>query len=409
MKINVDQAPWLSDPDVQAIMKALPDGTTRFVGGCVRNTLWGMEVGDIDMATQLEPEAVAAALDAHNIRYVPTGIEHGTLTAVIQGRPYEITSLRRDVETDGRRAVIAYTQDWAEDAQRRDFTVNALYADVHGQIFDPSGKGLADIETRRFRFVGDADQRVREDYLRILRYFRFLARYGGQNKVDAEALRACRENRAGLKTLSAERIWSELKKTLSAPDPRRAFRIMQTNDILEVTLPEASNVEGLELLWKLEQSEELTHDPMLRLMAMAARDELATAGLCRRLKMSNAEKGRLLSWAGDATPMSADMSESEQKVAIYKAGQTVARDRALIRAAGADDPSKQKGWMALAHLTDTWELPEFPLTGKDLMKTGMPSGPAIGRALQALEALWIRSGFEANRDKLLMAAQLMNF
>ncbi|MDA8708744.1 CCA tRNA nucleotidyltransferase [Hellea sp.] len=225
-QLDSSKLSWMRGDDVAAIFEALPKDSTRYVGGCVRNALMGIDVGDIDLATKLEPKAVAKALEAAKIKYVPTGIDHGTLTAVIGGKPFEITSLRKDVETDGRRAVVAFTQDWAEDAQRRDLTMNALYADRDGKVFDPTGQGMEDLNAMKFRFVGEAEARVKEDYLRILRFFRFLAWYGGEGKVDGAALKACRENRKGLKKLSAERVWSELKKLLSAPDPRHHRRLI---------------------------------------------------------------------------------------------------------------------------------------------------------------------------------------
>ena len=409
--LNFSEHPWLNEPGVSKIFEALPEGSTRFVGGCVRNALLGEPIGDIDLATQLIPAEVVAALKKAGIKTVPTGIEHGTVTAVVDKIPYEVTSLRRDVETDGRRAVVAFTQDWAEDAQRRDLTMNALYADTDGVVYDPSGEGLSDIEARRFRFVGEAEQRVREDYLRILRFFRFMAYYGPRKesaKIDAAALKACRENRSGLKTLSSERVWSELKKLLAAPDPVRAVRIMLTNEILDKVLPEASNVDGLTLMTALEKQKSLEVDPVLRLMAMAARDELAMAGLARRLKLSKAEKARLLAWAGDRASLAPDMDERAQKTAIYLSGADAIYDRAIIRAAGSDDPVIAGRWFALATFAKTWDIPVFPLKGRDLKAAGLDDGPRMGKMLEALKALWIKSGFEADKKRLLMALALIN-
>jgi poly(A) polymerase len=410
--LNPQQFPWMTDSAVSAIFAALPKGSTRFVGGCIRNALMGREVSDVDLATQLPPQDVVAALDTAKIRYVPTGIDHGTVTAVIDGKPYEITSLRKDVETDGRRAVVSFTNDWAEDAQRRDLTFNALYADPDGTIYDPTGQGLEDLKARRFRFVGEADARVKEDYLRILRFIRFLAWYGvdshgNLSKPDAASLKACRENASGLKKLSAERVWSELKKLLLAPDPSRALRIMLTNDILETLLPEASNVEGLELLVALEQREAIKPDPMLRLMAMSTREPLPMALLTKRLKMSNAEKSRLIQWATDATSLDPNSDDRAKRIAIYKAGKQVIFDRARLRAAGADDPIASARWMSLVDLAMGWTPPDFPLKGKDLIKAGVEPGEAMGRKLEALKALWIKSGFAVEKDKLLIALKLL--
>ena len=399
---------WMREQAVTQLFEVLPEGSLRFVGGCVRNALLGEPVSDIDLATQLTPDEVTKYLDEAEIRYVPTGIDHGTLTAVIGGKPYEITSLRKDVKTDGRRAVVSFTQDWAEDAQRRDLTINALYAGPDGEVFDPTGQGLEDLKSLKFRFVGEADMRVKEDYLRIIRFFRFLAWYGGGAKVDAAALKACRENRRGLKQLSAERVWSEIKKLLSAPDPSRAVRIMLTNEVLETLLPEASNSEGLDRLISLEQRDGLEVDPLLRLMAMSAREPLQIALLCKRLKMSNKETKRMRAWADSAAPLDPNADERAQKIAIYDAGAQTSMDRARLRAAGEEDVIISARWMSLAALAQDWTPPEFPLSGKDLQAAGVEKGPKMGKILDALKALWIKSGFTADRAKLLMALNLIN-
>jgi len=408
-KLNPETHVWMRSEAVTALFAALPEQSLRFVGGCVRNALWDEPVGDIDFATKLNPEDVASALDAAGIKYVPTGIAHGTLTAVIDGNPYEITSLRKDVETDGRRAVVAFTQDWAEDAQRRDLTVNALYADFDGQVYDPTVQGLEDIAAKKFRFVGDADLRCREDYLRILRFFRFLAHYGGQEAVDAASLKACRENRAGIKQLSAERVWIELKKLLSAKDPSRAARIMLTNEILETVLREASNVDGLSHMVNLEARENIAPDPLLRLMAMAAREPLQVALLCKRLKMSNPETKRLRAWADDDAQLSTDMDERAKLGAIYTSGKQVIIDRALLRAAGESDPIQSSRWMSLADLALGWTRPIFPIDGRDLAEAGVPKGPSMGKAMKALETLWVRSGFRTEKPQLLAALKFLGY
>ena len=406
--LNPEEFAWMRSESIKAIFAALPKGSVRFVGGCVRNALMGVEVGDIDLATQLEPNEVAKALDAVNIRYVPTGIEHGTLTVVIEKKAFEITSLRKDVETDGRRAVVAFTTDWAEDAQRRDLTLNALYADFEGKVYDPTGQGLDDLKAMKFRFVGDAEERVQEDYLRILRFFRFLAWYGGNVKVDAAALKACRENRRGLKKLSAERVWSELKKLLLARDPSRSVRIMLTNEILDTLLPEASNAEGLSRMVALENREAIMPDPLLRLMAMSAREPLQMALLCKRLKMSTKETTRLRAWSDSSVALDPHADDSEKLKAIYFAGKQVVIDRARVRAAGEEDALMSSRWMSLADLAMGWTPPEFPLSGKDLKAAGVEPGPKMGKVLEALKALWVRSNFTADREKLLMALKLIN-
>jgi len=400
-------ADLLNDAGAKAIFAAFPKDTVRFVGGCVRNGLLGEDIKDIDLATQLEPHAAMDALKAANIRYVETGVEHGTVTAVIDGQPYEITSLRRDVATDGRRATVAYTTDWGEDAQRRDFTVNALYADLDGIIYDPTGQGLEDIETKHFQFIGAAKDRIAEDYLRILRYFRFMAWYAPEAKFDPAALKACRDGKAGLKSLSAERVWSEIKNLLLAPRPHRVVNVMLQQDILETLLPEASNAEGLSLITKLESREAIKPDPYLRLMAMAARQSLPIALLAKRLKMSKKESARLRQWADDGTPLDPAASDREKRQAIYKAGAQVVIDRARLRAAGETDPVKSSRWMSLADLAMGWTQPQFPISGKDLKAAGVAPGQDMGRKLKALEALWVRSGFTADKPKLMMALKLL--
>lgn len=409
MELNPAEHSWMRGPAVSALFDAMPNGSLRFVGGCVRNALWGELVADTDLACLLEPTDVVAALNAAGIRNIPTGIDHGTVTAVIDGEPYEITSLRRDVETDGRRAVVTFTTDWAEDAQRRDLTINALYADWEGAVYDPTGEGIGDIKSRKFRFVGDAKRRVQEDYLRILRFFRFLAWYGGREKVDAASLKACREQKSGLRKLSSERVWVEIKKLLSSSNPVRACHIMLTNGILEVILPEANNVDGLEALIRLETREGLRPDPLMRLMAMSAREPLQMALLAKRLKLSKAETARLRGWADDGAQLSTDMPERERLAAIYRSGKSVVLDRARLRAAGETDPIQSSRWMVLADLAMGWQPPTFPVSGKDLSDAGVPKGPAMGKALKALEALWVRSGFSTEKPQLLAALKIMGF
>jgi len=405
--LNPVKFPWMRDKAMTPLFNAFPAGSLRFVGGCVRNALWGEAVTDTDLAVALEPGDVMAALKAAGIRYIETGVAHGTVTAILHGKPYEITSLRQDIETDGRHAVVTFTQDWAQDAQRRDLTFNALYADQGGQVFDPTGQGLDDLKARRLCFVGEADARVKEDYLRILRFFRFLAWYGGDSKVDAASLKACRVNRSGIKGLSAERVWSEIKKLLLARAPSRALHIMLTNDVLEVVLPEANNVDGLDRLLALEAREGMEPDPLLRLMAMSAREPLQMALLCKRLKMSGAETKRLRNWAEDNEALSLDLSERDRQAALYRAGKHTILDRTRLRAAGESDPVKLARWAAFAKMASDWERPEFPLSGKDLKAAGVEPGPKMGKALKALEALWIRSGFTADKEKLLTALKLL--
>ena len=406
MNLDPKKHEWLKRADLQTLFAAFPDGALRFVGGCVRNSLMGHAVSDIDIASKLDPDAMMAALKEAGIRYVETGVAHGTITAVIKGTPYEITSLRQDVETDGRRAVVSFTQDWDKDAQRRDLTVNALYADLSGHVFDPTGEGLEDLKARKFRFVGDAALRIREDYLRLLRFFRFMAWYGGEAPFDSEALTAARELQSGLKKLSAERVWSELKKLLLAPDPSRVVRVMSQQGVLETLLPESSNADGLELYVKLEQREGLAPDPLARLMAMSAREPLQMALLAKRLKMSKSETARLRGWADDDGVLDPYADDRTKFQVIYKSGKAVVIDRARLRAAGEPDVIKSAHWISLADLAAGWTRPEFPLTGNDLKEAGVKPGPEMGRVMKALEALWVRSGFTVDKPKLLTALKM---
>ncbi|HWA31138.1 MAG TPA: CCA tRNA nucleotidyltransferase, partial [Rhizomicrobium sp.] len=297
-KLEPIKNPWMTAPETRAVMEALAKdgGSARFVGGVVRNALLGRAVGDIDIATPLTPDDVTKTLEAAGLKAVPTGIEHGTVTAVSNGRPYEVTTLRRDVSTDGRRAVVAFTKDWAEDAQRRDFTMNALYANADGEVFDTVG-GVADLKAGKVRFVGDPATRIREDYLRILRLFRFHAWYG-KGEIDKAALKAAAENRAGLAQLSGERIAKEMLKLLAAEDPVPVLRSMAASAILGEILPGELNIARLERLVAIDASNFFAPDPVLRLAALLPDRAAAANELADRWKLSNADRDRLADLCG---------------------------------------------------------------------------------------------------------------
>ena len=389
-------ADWLKAPGTQAVMAALeaarPDGS-RFVGGCVRNTLRGIPADDIDIATQILPEDVMTAMKAAGIRALPTGIEHGTVTAIIDSEPFEITSLRRDVETDGRRAVVAFTEDWAEDAQRRDFRLNAIYAGPDGTLHEVVPGSIEDALSGRVIFIGDGDQRLKEDYLRILRFFRFNAWYGAD--VDAEGLAACTRQKDGLAKIARERIWKELKRLLEAPDPSDAMLAMEESGVLAAILPEAS-AGALPALVSAEQGEGLAPDPMQRLMALLPRRlrEVREAG--RILRLSNAERDRLAAWADPALAHVGTLSPADLAEAFYRHGTEAVCDRALIEAAsGAGESLK----LVLASAA-RWTRPAFPVGGEDALAAGL-SGPAVGKALAQAEEAWIASGFTLPREALL--------
>ena len=390
-------ADWLTAPHIQKVMSLLDKeaaDSARFVGGCVRNTLMGRAVDDIDVATRLKPERVLDVLRGAGLRVIPTGIEHGTVTAVIDSHPIEITTLRRDVETDGRRAVIAFTEDWAEDAKRRDFRLNAIYADIRGKLYDPTGGGIEDAAQGRVVFIGDADMRLREDYLRILRFFRFNAWYGAG--IDPDGLAACARQKVGLKQIAAERIWKELKKLLTAPDPAAAVMAMIETGILEVLLPEARSPEKITQYSLVEQRFSLNPDPMGRLLAMLSPAKDQDSLVAHRLKLSTAERDRITAWLKATEQVRAPQCSLQQS--FYEYGAQAMCDYALVQYGGHED------WNKLSEVLDfaeTWQRPVFPIKGADLLAAGLPPGPKVGETLRRLEAYWTAHDFTPDRAALL--------
>jgi len=371
---RLPQADWLERDDLRVLVGALGPGQARYVGGAVRDTLLGLAVKDIDIATPLEPQEVMRRLKAHSIQVVPTGIEHGTVTAVLPGGPVEITTLRRDVSTDGRRATVAFASDWQDDAARRDFTINALYADPEtGELFDWFG-GLDDLAARRLRFIGDARQRIREDHLRILRYFRFQARFGSQ-PADDEAESAVSELAATLKGLSRERVGMEMMNLLGLPDPAPTVARMAKLGVLEVVLPEA-DVAALAALVAEEQRQGVAPDALRRLAALLAPDAPLAEAIASRFRLSGAQKKRLALAAGRGG------QPGDPRALAYRLGREAALDRLLLTGG------------AIAPLTD-WDIPTFPLKGGEIVARGVKAGPDVARILQAIEARWVAEGFPA--------------
>jgi poly(A) polymerase len=377
---------WLNDPRTVAVMDALETeggpGCARFVGGSVRNALIGKPVLDIDIATRLTPDRVIAAAKAAGLKPVPTGVEHGTVTVVSSKRPYEVTTLRRDVESDGRRAVVAFTDDWAEDAARRDFRLNALYADRTGVVFDPTGQGVADAEAGRIVFVGEAETRIREDALRILRFFRFQAHFG-RGAPDAEGLAACTRLSALVEGLSAERVSTELLKLLAADDPRPAVRAMAEAGVLARVLP--GHVE----LSLFETMVAVSSDPALRLSALLPADAEAVREAASRLRVSNALRDRLVAAVDDGT-VEAISTAVQARAAVYRLGGGVVLDRLARRQAAGTDPETLAQVRAVA--TD-WTPPRLPVGGREIAALGIAPGPETGRLLKAFEAAWIAADF----------------
>ncbi len=378
-------ADWTKRADLAALVAALGAGKARYVGGAVRDTMLGIPVKDVDIATPLEPQAVMQRLKDAGIQVVPTGIEHGTVTAVLPGGPVEITTLRHDVSTDGRRATVAFASDWQDDAARRDFTINALYADpASGEIFDWFG-GLEDLAERRVRFIGDPHQRIREDHLRILRYFRFQARFGSV-PADAASESACAELAATLKGLSRERVGMEMMNLLSLADPAPTVSRMAELGVLDVVLPEA-RVDALVALIAEERRQQIAPDGLRRLAALLPAEVQLAEAVASRFRLSGAQKKRL------ATAAARDGSEAEARPLAYRLGREAALDRLLI--AGAD-----------VSALEGWTIPAFPLKGGEIVTRGIKAGPDVARVLRQVESGWIAAGFADATIPALLDAEL---
>jgi poly(A) polymerase len=392
--------PWMTTPPALKLMAAL--GEARFVGGAVRNTLLGKPVTDVDIATPHAPDKVCALLEAADIKAVPTGIAHGTITAVVAGMPFEVTTLRRDVETDGRRAVVSFTRDWALDAQRRDFTMNALYADLSGEVFDSVG-GVADLEAGKVRFVGDPVTRIREDYLRILRLFRFHARYG-KGPLDGEAVYAAEKEKKGLARLSGERIAKEMLKLLEAENPVLAINAMLQTGILAEVLPCEPDVLRLRRLAAADAAFEFSPDGILRLAALLPREKfmLVAQVLAVRWKLSNVQRDRLIDLAG-APQITPFLTTGDVAKLLYRLGPERFRDRLRLAVAGETRADAQ--WRTMLEMAENWDRPRFSLTGDDVLAAGVPKGPAVGRILDEVESWWLDNGFTPDTNALHQALQ----
>ena len=410
---SVAGAEWLDDADLQRLLSALNAGgeEARVAGGAVRNALLGEAVADVDIATTTLPDETIRRAEAAGFKAIPTGIEHGTVTVTSSGRGHEVTTLRADVETDGRRAKVIFGRDWKADAERRDFTINALYAEADGTVVDLVG-GLADLESRTLRFIGDAETRIREDYLRILRFFRFFALYGS-GRPDADGLKACARLKDGLERLSAERVWAELKKLFSALDPSRALLWMRQAGVLTKVLPESEKwgIDAIHGLVAAERDLGWTADALLRLEAMVPPDAERMVALAERLKLSNAEAERLKSWAL-APKIEPDGAESDLAKKLYRGGRQAIVDRlrlalasARARAAESNDALIEAGdYSRLLKFAEKWTAPKFPLKGADLQAIGLPAGPEMGKLLKRLEEEWVEADFKLDDGALIERA-----
>lgn len=383
---RLPEAEWTRRAGLARVAEALGEGNLRWVGGAVRDTLLGLPVSDVDAATALQPDDVIRELDRAGIRTVPTGIAHGTVTALLKGGNVEITTLRRDVSTDGRRATVQFTDDWREDAARRDFTINALYADPRTlEIFDYFG-GRSDLAARRVRFIGEARERIREDHLRILRYFRFQARFGALPDEEAEA--ACIELRDMLKGLSRERVAMELLNLLALPDPAPTVARMHLLGIWQVVLPETARRE-LSVLGQLAASEVrhgVAPDPLRRLASLLPPLPSVAEAVAARLRLSGKQRKYLVCVA-ERVPEDAKAPRS----LAYREGWDCAFDRLLLGGAGVEG---LRGW----------EIPRLPIKGGDIVACGVTAGPQVARTLRAVEDQWIVEGFpDADRVREILA------
>ena len=385
---------WMRASATRKVVAALTGAgqPARFVGGCVRDTLMGRPISDIDIATPLHPDAVIAAVTAAGLKAIPTGLDHGTVTVVADGRPFEVTTLRRDVETDGRHAVVAFTEDWRQDAARRDFTINALSADQDGRVHDYFG-GVEDARAGRVRFVGNPTRRLEEDALRLLRFFRFYAQLGTP-PPDPDALAACAAMAGRIDGLSGERVRVEILKLLAAPDPVPAWRLMIDTGVAENTIGEPGDIERLAGL----VSVEATADPVRRLAALLTGDAASSLRLADRLKTSRAERDRLEALADRGEGVDPAMDPPSLHRMVYRHGAMITRDRVLLAWARdrADDRLE-----ALVRQVEEWTPPRFPIKGRDALALGLTPGPAVGDVLEAIEEEWIAGDFVADRAALL--------
>jgi poly(A) polymerase len=392
--------PWFEARPTQAVFAALNTGghETRAVGGAIRNSLMDLHVGEVDFATTAAPEEVMALAIAAGLKAVPTGLQHGTVTVIADHQPFEVTTLRQDVETFGRHANVKFTRDWAMDASRRDFTINALYADAKGEVHDPLG-GYPDVLARRVRFIGSARARIREDFLRILRFFRFTADYG--RTPDPEGFAACIAERDGLTRLSAERVRTELLRILVTREPLRALEPMAEAGFLVALLGGVLRVVHAGRMIAIETANGLRADALRRLAALALMVEEDAERLTARLRLSNAEAGRLHAMAAVRPVLGAASGVLEMKTALYRLGKVRYIDRVLLAWARSGAGPEDEGWREQLALPQRWQAPTFPIKGEHLIAAGIERGPIMGELLRRLEQEWIASDFTLSKTALL--------
>ena len=389
-------ATWLTDGPLSRLLDILDrDGEeARVVGGAVRNALIGEAPGDIDIATTALPDEVMRRAEHAAIRAVPTGIEHGTVTLVVGGHPFEVTTLREDVETFGRKAKVAFGRDWRRDAERRDFTINALSASRDGSVHDYVG-GLADIAARRVRFIGDPAARIAEDYLRILRFFRFHAAYG-EGAPDPAAVHACIEAREGMRSLSRERVSMELRKLLVARRALAAVHVMADSGLLMPILGGVPYLASFDRVTAIESALGQSADPLLRLGALAVYIPEDAERLFERLRLSNADHQRLLGMSDGWWRISNDMTAHRARAMLYRLSPAGFVDRIILAWSRSQDAPGDGAWSALAGLPARWPVPACPIVAADLIARGVAKGPSLGLALRDAEAAWIAADFPAD-------------
>ncbi|MBL4692513.1 MAG: CCA tRNA nucleotidyltransferase [Magnetovibrio sp.] len=402
-------------PETQQVMGALLDAKeqARFIGGCVRDAILKRPVQDVDIATPATPERVIEILEKANIRVIPTGLSHGTVTAVINHEHFEITTLRIDVNTDGRRAEVSFTNDWTRDAARRDFTINAMSCDLDGNVYDPYN-GIKDLSTGYIRFVGLAHQRIEEDLLRLLRFFRFLAYYG-KHPVNADALSACRTLAPRLTELSGERVRGELFRILTSPNPATAISYMQGEQVLHHILPEAGHIGCLRVVaWLVKSGTNINGlkiDPVRHLAALLdpTTTEAQVQDIADRFKFSNAERKHLVVITAQTHPISADSTPQDLRRVCYEVGPDRAADIALISwanevAVEARLPiERTAAWIHIVEATQAWKPVVFPLRGRDVVTMGIPHGPEIGALLAKIKCWWVEKDFYPDHQECLEA------
>ncbi len=394
---RLKDAGWLTASTTQAVLDAITagGGDARIVGGAVRNTLLGHPVTDIDIATTVRPEDVITRAEKAGLQAIPTGLAHGTVTVIAGHKPFEVTTLRRDVETHGRHATVTFTEDWSTDAHRRDFTINALYCDAAGHLFDPAG-GLADLAANRVRFIGRAEDRIAEDYLRILRFYRFTAHYGA-GRIDRQGHDACAVLQNGLDGLSAERIRNEVLKLLAAPHAAIVVSEMDEAGLLARTLGAPADVISFARLAAIESANGITPDSIRRLYALAVLQTGDAARLRDRLRLSKTEFERLADLTLPDRAVEPSDTEDRARCFIYRHGAAAFRDGVLISwARDLDAEPASASHRRLATLADRWTPPKLPITGKDVMAHGVPPGPEVGHILDTLEQWWMTAGFPAD-------------